>query len=100
MGSSVERDTVRSYMQAVNGAGGINGRHVQYVWCDSKYDASAAVQCANYLVAQHVVAVVGLTAPLGEDNAGPILTKAGIPVIRGLGTPNPYSNPPPLPLST
>ena len=27
--SSVERDTVRSYMQAVNASGGINGRQVQ-----------------------------------------------------------------------
>src|SRR5712664_1658291 len=33
--SSVERDTVRSYMQAVNASGGINGRPVEYVWCDS-----------------------------------------------------------------
>ncbi len=98
--SSVERDTVRSYMQAVNGAGGINGRQVQYVWCDSKYDASAAVQCANYLIAQHVVAVVGLTAPLGEDNAVPILTNAGIPVIGGLGTPNEYGSPLAFPVST
>lgn len=98
--SSVERDTVRSYMQAVNASGGINGRQVQYVWCDSKYDASAAVQCANYLIAQHVVAVVGLTAPLGEDNAVPILTNAGIPVIGGLGTPNEYSNRLAFPVST
>ncbi|HXI96286.1 MAG TPA: ABC transporter substrate-binding protein, partial [Candidatus Acidoferrum sp.] len=86
--SSVERDTVRAYMQAVNASGGINGRQVQYVWCDSKYDASAAVQCAQYLIAQHVLAVVGLTAPLGEDNVISTLTNANIPVIGGLGTPH------------
>src|SRR5947209_14315258 len=40
--SSVERDTVRAYMQAVNQTGGINGRQVQYVWCESKSDASSA----------------------------------------------------------
>ncbi|HYL07989.1 MAG TPA: ABC transporter substrate-binding protein, partial [Candidatus Udaeobacter sp.] len=57
--SSVERDTVRSYMNAVNQSGGINGRQVQYVWCDSKYDASSAHQCAEYLISQHVLAVVG-----------------------------------------
>ena len=62
--SSVERDTVRAYMQTVNASGGINGRQVQYVWCDSKYDASAAHACAEYLISQHVLAVVGLTAPL------------------------------------
>ena len=66
--SSVERDTVRAYMQAVNASGGINGRQVQYVWCDSKYDASSAHACAQYLIAQNVLAVVGITAPLGENN--------------------------------
>jgi substrate-binding family protein len=90
--SSVERDTVRAYMQTVNASGGINGRQVQYVWCDSKYDASAAHSCAQYLISQHVLAVVGLTAPLGENNEIGTLTSAGIPVIGGLGTPAEYTN--------
>jgi ABC-type branched-subunit amino acid transport system substrate-binding protein len=90
--SSVERDTVRAYMQAVNQAGGINGRQVEYVWCDSKYDASSAGQCARYLIAQNVLAVVGLTAPLGENDQIRTLTAAGIPVIGGLGTPAEYSD--------
>src|SRR5438552_3468283 len=90
--SSVERDTVRAYMQAVNAGGGINGRQVQYVWCDSKYDASSAGQCARYLIAQNVLAVVGLTAPLGENDQIRTLTAAGIPVIGGLGTPAEYGD--------
>src|SRR5216683_4968666 len=79
--SSVERDTVRAYMQAVNASGGINGRQVEYVWCDSKYDASSAHSCAQQMIAQNVMAVVGLTAPLGENNEIRTLTAAGIPVI-------------------
>src|SRR5438445_3138711 len=90
--SSVERDTVRAYMQAVNQAGGINGRQVEYVWCDSKYDASSAGQCARYLIAQNVLAVVGITAPLGENDQIRTLTSAGIPVIGGLGTPAEYND--------
>ena len=90
--SSVERDTVRAYLQAVNQAGGINGRQVEYVWCDSKYDASSAGQCARYLIAQNVLAVVGLTAPLGENDQIRTLTAAGIPVIGGLGTPAEYGD--------
>lgn len=97
--SSVERDTVRAYMQAINQAGGINGRQVQYVWCDSKYDASAAHSCAQYLISQHVLAVVGLTAPLGENNEIQTLTGAGIPVIGGLGTPAEYTDPKSFPVS-
>src|SRR5258707_6724588 len=79
-------------MQGINGAGGINGRQVKYVWCDSKYDASAAHSCAEYLISQHVLAVVGMTAPLGENNEIGTLTAAGIPVIGGLGTPAAYTN--------
>jgi ABC-type branched-subunit amino acid transport system substrate-binding protein len=97
--SSVERDTVRAYMQALNAAGGINGRQVEYVWCDSKYDASSAHSCAQYLIAQKVMAVVGLTAPLGENNEIHTLTAAGIPVIGGLGTPAEYSDPLSFPVS-
>ncbi|HKC18653.1 MAG TPA: ABC transporter substrate-binding protein [Candidatus Dormibacteraeota bacterium] len=97
--SSVERDTVRAYMQAVNASGGINGRQVQYVWCDSKYDASSAHSCAQYLIAQNVLAVVGLTAPLGENNEIKTLTSAGIPVIGGLGTPAEYNDPLSFPVS-
>jgi ABC-type branched-subunit amino acid transport system substrate-binding protein len=100
--SSVERDTVRAYMQAVNASGGINGRQVQYVWCDSKYDASSAHSCAQYLISQNVLAVVGITAPLGENNEIQTLTHnpgGGIPVIGGLGTPAEYSDPLSFPVS-
>ena len=97
--SSVERDTVRAYMQAVNAGGGINGRQVQYVWCDSKYDASSAHSCAQYLISQNVLAVVGLTAPLGENNEIATLTHNGIPVIGGLGTPAEYTDPLAFPTS-
>src|SRR5467141_191947 len=102
--SSVERDTVPAYMQAVNAGGGINGRQVQYVWCDSKYDASSAHACAQYLIAQHVLAIVGWTAPLGENNEVRTFTHAdngdGIPVIGGLGTPDEYNDPLSFPVST
>src|SRR5438132_4090328 len=97
--SSVERDTVRAYMQAVNASGGINGRQVQYVWCDSKYDASSAHSCAQYLISQNVLAVVGWTAPLGENNEVRTFTNPGIPVIGGLGTPNEFNDPLSFPVS-
>src|SRR5437660_6459456 len=97
--SSLERDTLRAYMQAVNQSGGINGRQVQYVWCDSKYDASSAHSCAQYLISQNVLAVVGLTAPLGENNEIATLTHSGIPVIGGLGTPAEFQDPLAYPVS-
>jgi ABC-type branched-subunit amino acid transport system substrate-binding protein len=97
--SSVERDTVRAYMQAVNASGGINGRQVEYVWCDSKYDASAAHSCAQQMKAQNVLAVVGLTAPLGENNEIKFLNDEKIPIIGGLGTPDEFAYPYSFPVS-
>jgi ABC-type branched-subunit amino acid transport system substrate-binding protein len=83
----------------VNASGGINGRQVEYVWCDSKYDASSAHSCAQQMIAQNVMAVVGLTAPLGENNEIRTLTAAGIPVIGGLGTPAEFTDPLSYPVS-
>src|SRR5207237_2679825 len=59
--SSVERDTVKSYFQKVNLSGGINGRQLQMVDCDSKYDATAAHQCAIQMTPANVLAIVGGT---------------------------------------
>jgi ABC-type branched-subunit amino acid transport system substrate-binding protein len=51
------------------------------------------------MIAQNVLAVVGLTAPLGENNEIKTLTNAGIPVIGGLGTPEEYNDPKSYPVS-
>jgi ABC-type branched-subunit amino acid transport system substrate-binding protein len=51
------------------------------------------------MIAQNVMAVVGLTAPLGENNEIRTLTAAGIPVIGGLGTPAEFSDPLSYPVS-
>jgi hypothetical protein len=51
------------------------------------------------MIAQNVLAVVGLTAPLGENNEIKTLTNAGIPVIGGLGTPEEFNDPKSFPVS-
>ena len=99
--SSVERDTVRAYFQKVNAAGGINGRQLQMVDCDSKYDATAAHQCSIQMAQAHVLAIVGWTAPQGENNEVKFLTEDnGIPIIGGLGTPEEYNHALSYPVST
>lgn len=91
--SSVERDTTKAYLKKVNDAGGVNGRKFQYFDCDSKYDVAAAHACAAQLIQDQVLAVVGWTAPQGEDGEVPDFAQAGIPVIGGLGTPNEFKYP-------
>jgi ABC-type branched-subunit amino acid transport system substrate-binding protein len=98
--SSVERDTVKAYFQKVNAAGGINGRRLEMVDCDSRYDSTAATQCSNQMISSKVLAIVGWTAPKGENDQVSRLTQAGIPIIGGLGTPDEFSSPLSYPVST
>ena len=91
--ATVERDTVRSYFNLVNAQGGVNGYKFQLIDCDSKYDPSSAHQCAQKLISQGVLAIVGWLSLSGEQNEATFLTNQGIPVIGGLGVPSEFSSP-------
>ncbi|TMC08089.1 MAG: hypothetical protein E6J29_14960 [Chloroflexi bacterium] len=79
----------------------MNGRLLQMVDCDSKYDATAAHQCSIQMAQAHVLAIVGWTAPQGENNEVKFLTEDnGIPIIGGLGTPEEYNHALSYPVST
>jgi branched-chain amino acid transport system substrate-binding protein len=85
--ATVERDTVRAYFDLVNAQGGINGYKFQLIDCDSKYDPSSAHQCAQKLISQGVLAIVGWLSLSGEQNETAYLTNQGVPIIGGLGVP-------------
>src|SRR5207237_6133797 len=89
----VERDTVRSYFNMVNSQGGVNGYKFQLIDCDSKYDPSSAHQCAQKLISQGALAIVGWLSVSGEQNETPFLASQGVPIIGGLGVPSEYSSP-------
>jgi branched-chain amino acid transport system substrate-binding protein len=91
--ATVERDTVRSYFDLVNSQGGVNGYKFQLIDCDSKYDPSSAHQCAQKLISQNVLAIVGWLSLSGEQNETPFLTGQGVPVIGGLGVPAEFQSP-------
>ena len=91
--STVERDTVRSYFNLVNAQGGVNGHKLQLIDCDSKYDPSAAHQCAQKLISQGVLAIVGWLSVSGEQSEAKFLTDQGVPIIGGLGVPSEYQSP-------
>ena len=91
--ATVERDTVRSYFNLVNSQGGVNGYKFQLIDCDSKYDPSSAHQCAQKLISQGVLAIVGWLSLSGEQNETPFLTGQGVPVIGGLGVPSEFQSP-------
>jgi branched-chain amino acid transport system substrate-binding protein len=91
--ATVERDTVRSYFNLVNSQGGVNGYKFQLIDCDSKYDPSSAHQCAQKLISQGVLAIVGWLSLSGEQNEATYLTGQGVPVIGGLGVPSEFQSP-------
>jgi len=91
--ATVERDTVRSYFNLVNSQGGVNGYKFQLIDCDSKYDPSSAHQCAQKLISEGVLAIVGWLSLSGEQNEATYLTQQGVPVIGGLGVPSEFQSP-------
>jgi branched-chain amino acid transport system substrate-binding protein len=91
--ATVERDTVRSYFNLVNAQGGVNGHKLQLIDCDSKYDPSSAHQCAQKLISEGVLAIVGWLSLSGEQTEAKFLTDQGVPIIGGLGVPAEYASP-------
>ena len=87
-------------LKAINDAGGINGRKVEFIECDTKDDPNTAEACARSAVEKGVVAVVGSLSvhpefyPILADNkiasfgnipanAGDFTSPASFPVIGG-----------------
>ena len=91
--ATVERDTVRSYFNQVNAAGGVKGRKLRLLDCDSAFDPSRAHQCSQRLLSQKVLGMVGWTSPSGEEPETKFLTGQGVPVIGGLSVPSQFNSP-------
>lgn len=68
---------VKARASAVNDAGGINGRKIEVLVCDTKGDQNETANCARKAVSEGVAAVI---APFvqSSDVATPILEEAGI----------------------
>jgi ABC-type branched-subunit amino acid transport system substrate-binding protein len=71
---------VDAAVAAINKAGGINGKKIQDIFCNSKGDANTAVTCAREAVKDKVAAVVG-DIDLFNAQTTPVFAAAGIPVI-------------------
>lgn len=71
--------------KAINDAGGIKGRDVEFLFCNDQAEANKSVSCAREAVSEKVAAVVGQVS-LFTSQTLPMLESAGIPSI-GLMTP-------------
>jgi branched-chain amino acid transport system substrate-binding protein len=71
---------------AINAAGGINGREIEVLSCDSASDPNKASECARQAIDEKVAAVVGSFDPIGSSVSVPILEAGGIPYLMPLAT--------------
>ena len=70
----------KSAVADINARGGIDGKTIDLVTCDSKVDPNATTNCARQAVSEGVVAVIGTYAQ-NADKIIPILEQAKIPYI-------------------
>jgi ABC-type branched-subunit amino acid transport system substrate-binding protein len=72
---------LKASVQALNRSGGINGHPLDLIQCDSQGDPTIEVQCAQSLVADHVVATLEDMTVTKPDEVQAIFSAAGIPRI-------------------
>lgn len=91
--ASVHRDTVRAYFNQVNAAGGVKGRKLRLLDCDSGFDPSRAHQCSLRLLSQKILGIVGWISASGEEAETKFFTGEGVPMIGGLSVPAEFNSP-------
>lgn len=74
--------------KAINAAGGVNGRPIEWSFCNTRGEANQAMKCARDAVRDKVAAVVG-RVDIFAPQSTPILEKGGIPDIGILPTGSP-----------
>jgi branched-chain amino acid transport system substrate-binding protein len=75
-------DAAQAAVEAINEAGGVNGRPLELTVCDDQGDPNLAASCARDAVADGAVAHVSMLDNLGPSYI-PILQQAGIASIGG-----------------
>ncbi|MGW1545881.1 ABC transporter substrate-binding protein [Streptomyces sp. NPDC002346] len=74
------KTAVTTAVDRLNDEGGIDGRKVELLTCNDKFDPNEATACAQRAVSEQVVAIVGPLSP----NIGPIaavMKQARIPIV-------------------
>ena len=76
-------DTAKAAAQAINAAGGVQGRPLAILTCDDKFDPNATLDCVRQAVDGHAAAIISGLMLAGDylDAA----SQAGIPVIPAVG---------------
>ena len=76
---------VEARVNAINEAGGVNGRPLEVEFCNDRFDPNEAAACARRAGEIGAVAVLAGTTPQAQA-IFPVLAEAGIPWVGGSGT--------------
>ena len=91
--------SAQARVDAINAAGGINGRKVKLVSCSDNLNVNTAIACAQKLLQQKVVAVVSPLSAFGNE-IYPVFNNAHIPIIgTTTGTPSDATYPVSFPIT-
>jgi branched-chain amino acid transport system substrate-binding protein len=77
---SVVLDATEAAAEAINADGGIDGRPIEIVECDTAGDPNQAAECGRKMVDEGVVALVGAFSAFSQGFL-PVTEEAGIPSI-------------------
>jgi branched-chain amino acid transport system substrate-binding protein len=91
--TSVTEQIFNTWASYTNANGGINGHQVKVVSFDDGGSPANGITDANKLVNDHILALVGMETTT-YSAWGPVLDKAGIPVIGGLSFASNFSTDP------
>ncbi|MFG1785442.1 ABC transporter substrate-binding protein [Rhodococcus oryzae] len=78
--ASYAMGTVAS-VDAFNARGGVNGRPLELLQCDSMGDPNKEVDCANQMISEGAVATLADFTPANNEGTSQVLQAAGIPRI-------------------
>lgn len=75
----------KAAVKAINASGGINGKNIEMVFCNTRGEANQAMACAREVDEAGVVATVG-SIDIFRPQSFPIIEAAGIPDIGSTST--------------
>lgn len=78
LGSVTYAESTVASVNAFNERGGVNGRPLELLQCDSKGDPNTEVDCANKMVSEGAVATLADFTPASAEASSKILFDAGI----------------------
>jgi branched-chain amino acid transport system substrate-binding protein len=83
--SQVAQQAAQAYFRYINDQGGIYGRAINYVTCDTAGQAQGTAGCLNKFIQSDKVFALGPSLDFNLDTVQPTIEKAGVPWVGSSG---------------